>query len=387
MMDKESSDAMLAATLLAIRSRHVETKRSEQQDVLGLVGRSEIKSPVLGMMIRNRGHLPVQNNMNLQGGCSVAMISPLHLPSTSPNAFTSPSYASLRNVMQCNSTFHAGIKALASSFHSPTLFSASTGVSSKNMLPSVAPSPTIITPIPTSPALQPADESCQSLPSRAPLRGTKRSSSTCRKTDDQNMKKKRNRDHARATRLRRKNHLAALTVKEGQLESLLKERELQLQRRKAVVDVFYSDPLVGKDSLVGSCAKMQGENAEANDYLGDKSVVPTELQHLRKVLMKSVESCSGNIYNGFTVSYSVEGALEGVALDLEDGAYAKIVVHLSNGESKEHTRTAGVLHVRFVSQTASIYAFDWSEVMHSDLQELSAGSLQHKDSSSATKGH
>ena len=192
----------------------------------------------------------------------------------------------------------------------------------------------------------------------------------------------RNREHARATRIRKKRKYDELVEKETQLEQLLQQQELERKRREAIVDLFRTrESRIRSLAAVDESAPQLIDSVEQHDEPTrhaeeqakplDESECLKETLRMRKFdddLAKRVESGFGrSSLTKFT--YNIVGQASGVALDGNDGALATVELMVP-GESFRPLMK-GLVYIRFAPKSFFLKNVTWTT-----LEESFGDSLQ-----------
>ncbi|GKZ00449.1 hypothetical protein MPSEU_000997500 [Mayamaea pseudoterrestris] len=263
----------------------------------------------------------------------------------------------------------------------------------------------------TSPSAVHKDKVASALLSH-PQRGRKRDE--LNEEERHELTRTRNREHARATRVRKKHRYDELVEKERQLEELLQRRELERKRRDIVIDLFQtrekrirslamtntamdgssspSVPLVDDsehstrpaDNDVASNGKVDDSQHPKNtqeDSTDSKSLRENEglkeTLRMRKfdddIAKRIVDEHGPSSLAKF--SYNVIGLANGVALDGNDGAL--VTVELLVVDEQIHSLMRGLVYIQFVANAATFQSVSWTTLEESfgdGLTEQSSGS-------------
>ena len=315
-------------------------------------------------------------------GISMASLAPVY----PQGIIQSPSLASLTNLLQLQGYPNLTLsRDLVNGYHplamfmpptSPPLTAAAATVS---LAPASVPSATVSSSksstASSAAVAQPIEQAkIESALKSTPQRGKKRNELNDEERHE--LTRSRNREHARATRVRKKRKYEELVEKETQLEQLLQKQELEAKRREAIIDLFRT-----RESRIRSMAAVdestpqlidaeQSGHPEEHAMSLDKRECLKETLRMRKFddeLAKRVEIGFGrSSLTKFT--YSIVGQASGVALDGNDGALATVELMVPGESTRPLVK--GLVYIRFLPKNYFLKSVTWTTLEEAFVDSL-----------------
>jgi hypothetical protein len=176
--------------------------------------------------------------------------------------------------------------------------------------------------------------------------------------DDQRheLTRTRNREHARATRVRKKQRYQELTEKEQQLQELESIQELADKRRQAVMTLLLTPSRVASYHaiVVEDGVNDENEAASGEDVLPCDSWRAMFLPYKIKFQQGRGIAVAGD----YNVSFVIQGHEGGVALDSKDGALAMVELTLTG--NLKPVLVKALVQVQFEPQSFHLATETWT---------------------------